>query len=116
MTGKAGSTARTGRARGKGKRDEGRRAEGRRDAAAFDRPTTSGFDELVDRGKEQGYLLEEDIEALFEDEAEPPDQAQLEAIHQALVDAGVEVVSDASELQQTIDDIHLDTQLDRLEA
>jgi RNA polymerase primary sigma factor len=75
-----------------------------------------GFDELIERGREQGYVLEADVEALFDDQAEGPDQAALEAVRQRLLDVSVEIVEDDGELQDTVDDMQLEGQLDRLEA
>ncbi|MGH2352054.1 MAG: sigma-70 family RNA polymerase sigma factor [Chloroflexota bacterium] len=106
MSATAGTTTRPGRQRRRGKRD----------VTAIEHPATSGLEELLERGKERGYVLEDDIDELFEEEAEPPDAAQIEAIHQTLVDAGIEVVSDENELQQTTEDIQVEGQLDRLEA
>jgi RNA polymerase primary sigma factor len=71
---------------------------------------------LLARGKERGYLLEEDVEALFDASEGPPDETQFEAVRQALLDAGVEIVTNDAELQQAVDDIQLDGQLERLEA
>src|SRR5438093_4961718 len=98
----------------------GRRGRGKTAAKgqvpASQHPRVSGLEELLERGKEQGYILDEDVDALFDEHAEPPDEAQLEAVRQALLDAGVEIVMNEAELQQTVEDIQLDGQLDRLEA
>lgn len=75
-----------------------------------------GINDLIEHGKEVGYVTENEIDELFEDDVEPPDPAQIEAIHQLLADAGVEVVSSETELQQTVEDIQLDGRLDRLES
>src|SRR5688572_5269571 len=110
MTAKAGNTTRSSRARRNGRR------EGGAPGALLTHPAMPGFEELLEKGKVQGYVREEDIEDLFEDDAEAPDSAQLEAIHNAFVDAGIEAVQNENELQQTTEDIQLDTQLDRIEA
>ncbi len=59
------------------------------------------LDALLKRGTEQGYVLEQDLDALFDDVAEPPDESQLDAARQALLDAGVAIVADESELQDS---------------
>ena len=109
MSARATASTRTKGAQRKGKRDT---------VVAVEHSGTSAtsFDELLERGKERGFVLEDDIDLLFEDEAEPPDPAQVEMIHQAFADAGVEVVASEAELQQTTDDIQMEGQLDRLEA
>jgi len=109
MAAKAGNTTRSSRARRNGRREG---APG----AVLTHPAMPGFEELLEKGKVQGYVREEDIEDLFEDETEAPDSTQLEAIHNAFVDAGIEVVQNENELQQTTEDIQLDTQLDRIES
>jgi len=63
---------------------------------------------LLDRGKEQGYVLEQDVDSLFDDSAEPPDEAQLDAARQVLLDGGVVIVSDDSELEQVPEETHID--------
>jgi RNA polymerase primary sigma factor len=60
--------------------------------------------------------MEEEIEELFEGEAEPPASERLAAVRQLLLDAGVEVVADETELQEVEDDLHLDRELDQAEA
>ncbi len=105
MTGRA-TTARGGR----------RKETAQVQAPALGRPNVPGLAALLARGKERGYLLEEDVEALFDANDEPPDEAQFEAVRQALLDAGVEIVTNDAELQQAVDDIQLDGQLERLEA
>ena len=76
----------------------------------------AGVEELIDRGREQGFLHEEDLVALFEDADEPPEPAQLERVRRVVLDAGVDVVDGEAELEQAIEDIQLETQLDRLAA
>jgi RNA polymerase primary sigma factor len=72
--------------------------------------------DLLRRGKEQGYVLEEDVDALFADSDEPPDEQLFDSVRQTLFEAGIEIVLDEAELRQTVEDIQLDGQLDRLEA
>ena len=60
--------------------------------------TSIELTELVERGKAQGYVLERDVEALFEDRDEPPDDVEIEAVHQTLLGAGVALVADEDEL------------------
>ena len=75
-----------------------------------------GLEDLLERAKVRGYVREEDIEELFDEDAEPPAVAVLDAVRSAFGDAGIEVVQDEAELQQTQEDIQLDGQLDRMEA
>ena len=49
-------------------------------------------------------MLEQDIEALFEDSAEPPDELQLDAIRQALLSDGVAILTDEAELEEVSDE------------
>ncbi|HEU5318847.1 MAG TPA: RNA polymerase sigma factor RpoD/SigA [Chloroflexota bacterium] len=56
---------------------------------------------LLARGTEQGYVLEQDVDALFDDSAEPPDDAQVEAARQALLDGNVRIVVDEGELEES---------------
>ena len=58
---------------------------------------------LLERGREQGYVLEQDVDTLFEDSEEPPDDAQVEAARQSLLDSGVKVVVDESEIERVTD-------------
>jgi RNA polymerase primary sigma factor len=106
MAARAGATTRSSRAR----------RSGRRETAAVEHPAIPGLEDLLERGKVHGYVLEDDIAELFEDDEESPAAALLEAVHNALIDAGIEVVQNEGELQQTADDIQLDAQLDRMEA
>ena len=75
-----------------------------------------GLHELLERGKDQGYILEHDIDALFEVEAEPPDPAVVDAVREALTDAGVDILASEAEIAQELEDAHLEEQLERLEA
>jgi RNA polymerase primary sigma factor len=104
MTAKA--TSRTGRAKRPAKRQSG---------AAAQLPQ-SALQELLDRGKEQGFILEEELDTLFEETEEPLEDGQIDTIRQSFMDAGIEIVANEAELQQTVEDIQLDAQLDRLEA
>ena len=56
--------------------------------------------ELIDQGKTRGHVLEQDVEALFDDRSDPPDEAELDAARQALLDAGVMVLADEGELEE----------------
>jgi RNA polymerase primary sigma factor len=64
-------------------------------------PIPSPLEELLERGNEQGYVLEHDLDALFDDSDEPPDEQQLDAARQTLLDAGLAIVADESELEDT---------------
>ncbi|MBI3971242.1 MAG: hypothetical protein HY332_08125, partial [Chloroflexi bacterium] len=75
-----------------------------------------GLDDLLEQGKEQGYLAEDDLDELFEAAEEPPTPTQIEALHQLLTDAGIELVADETELAETVEDIHIEEQLDRLDS
>ncbi len=83
---------------------------------ALELPAVPGLEDLLERAKVRGYVREEDIEELFDEDAEPPAAAVLDAVRSAFGDAGIEVVQDEAELQQTQEDIQLDGQLDRMEA
>src|SRR5687767_15087029 len=56
--------------------------------------------ELVEEGKARGHVFERDVEALFDDRSEPPDESELEAARQTLLNGGVAVVADESELEE----------------
>ena len=70
-------------------------------------PTPVALEELIERGKERGYVLEQEIDTLFEEAEEPPDDWQVEAARDAMVKAGVEIVvtpesgEDEAELERT---------------
>jgi RNA polymerase primary sigma factor len=97
-------------------RDVARAAGGEDESTDLTPTLRAGLRELFARGREQGYVTEDDIDEVFGDEQEPPDAHEIERIHQALLDARIEIVSDASEIQETLDDIHTDRQLDRAES
>ena len=63
-------------------------------------PLLDGVDGLLERGKEAGYVLEQDVEDLFEDSAEPPDEMQIESARQTLLAGGVRIVADESEIME----------------
>src|SRR5437867_3220724 len=75
-----------------------------------------GLRRLFELGRERGYVTEDDIDEVFEEDPEPPDSAEIEAIHKALLDARIEVVEDAAELAEVQEDIETEERLDRLEA
>jgi RNA polymerase primary sigma factor len=118
MARRAGVTPRPSRQRRNGRRESALSTPSQ--GVAVQHPAVPGLEDLLERGKVQGYVREEEVDELFEDETEPPDAALLEAVHNAFVDAGIEIVQDETELQQTTEDIQLDSQLDsqldRLEA
>src|SRR5688572_7284127 len=64
----------------------------------------SELDSLLHLGQTRGYVLDRDVEALFEDTAEPPDEAQIDAARQLILDSGVPILADESELEE-IDEI-----------
>ena len=66
-------------------------------------PPLGGIEGLLERGKEAGYVLEQDIEDLFEDSEEPPDETEIEAARQTLLDGGVRIVADESEMTEIAD-------------
>jgi len=82
-------------------------------------PSTS-FQSLLDRGHQQGHILEQDLEALFEDSEEPPDESQLDAVRQTLLEAGVPILVDPTELELLPDEPEIDpllsARLDRVAA
>ena len=77
----------------------------------------SPLEELLERGKEQGYLLEQDLDVLFDDSEEPPDDQQVDAARQTVLDAGVPIVADETELEEQVVELEpdplLSTRLDR---
>ena len=76
----------------------------------------AGMRKLFELGHERGYVTEDDIDELFEDETEPPDSAEIELIHKSLLDARIEIVSSDTELAEVQDDIETEERLDRLEG
>ena len=81
----------------------------------------SDLDSLLHRGQEQGYVLDQDVDALFEDSTEPPDDAQIDAARQLVLDSGIPILTDDSELQEVDDeepetDPLLSARLDRAAA
>src|SRR2546428_8111354 len=66
-----------------------------------------GLEDLLKRGKAQGYVLEDDVDALFDERAEPPDDSQVGLVRQALLDRGVAVVGDETELPPPVEDLQL---------
>ncbi|HET7770508.1 MAG TPA: sigma-70 family RNA polymerase sigma factor, partial [Chloroflexota bacterium] len=78
-------------------------------------PALPGLDELIEAGRERGQVLEDDIDSLFEHLEEPPDAAVVDAVHQRLAAAGIEIVQEATEVETTLDDLQVDATLDRLE-
>jgi RNA polymerase primary sigma factor len=79
-------------------------------------PGAGELDELLERGKERGYVTADDLDELFAGEAEPPDGGELEAVRQTLLDAGVEIVEDETELAELREDLHTEERLNRTEA
>jgi RNA polymerase primary sigma factor len=86
---------------------------GTEDGAAEELPDLT---ELLERGRQQGYVLEDEIEEVFEDELEPPTAGRVAAVRRTLLDASVEIVSDDAELQELREDLRTDEALDRTEA
>ena len=64
----------------------------------------SDLDSLLHLGQTRGYVLDRDIDALFEDSAEPPDEAQVDAARQLILDSGVLILADESELEEIEDE------------
>jgi RNA polymerase primary sigma factor len=75
-----------------------------------------GLQDLFDQGREQGFIREEELDDLFEDAAEPPTDAQVEAIHQAFLDSNIDVLQDESELQEVAAEEETHEQLKSIEA
>jgi RNA polymerase primary sigma factor len=59
-----------------------------------------GLSGLLRHGEAQGYVLVEDVEALFEEEAGPPGATRVEAVRRALADAGISVLPGEVEVVQ----------------
>ena len=66
---------------------------------------------LLERGKARGFVLEQEVDALFDNEEEPPDESQVDAARQALLDAGVAIVTDESELEEVPEEGPIDPAL-----
>ena len=64
----------------------------------------SDLDSLLHRGQEQGYILDQDVDALFEDSVEPPDDSQIDAARQLVLDSGIPIITDESELEEVADE------------
>jgi RNA polymerase primary sigma factor len=77
-------------------------------------PDLGDLAELIDRAKQQGYVTEADIEELFEAANVSPGSRLARAVHEAIGDAGVEIVADEAEIAEFEADIHLEAELDRL--
>src|SRR5207248_456921 len=71
--------------------------------------------QLFELGHERGYVTEDDIDQVFEEDLEPPDNAEIELIHRSLLDARIEIVEHADELAEVQDDIQTEERLDRVE-
>ncbi|HEV2123086.1 MAG TPA: sigma-70 family RNA polymerase sigma factor [Chloroflexota bacterium] len=65
------------------------------------------LEDLIERGRDQGFVTEDDVEGLFDGEIEPPDPATVESVRQLLLDAGVEIATDDTELGETSEDLGL---------
>jgi RNA polymerase primary sigma factor len=79
-------------------------------------PVPGELEDLLERGKERGYVTTDELDDLFAGEAEPPDSGELETVRQTLLDAGVEIVEDESELAELREDLHTEERLNRAEA
>ncbi len=85
-------------------------------APAKDVRALPAVQELLEEGHEHGYVTEDDLESLLESETEELDPADLEAVRQLLVDEGIEIAEDESEIEAIEEDIETEEQLERLEA
>jgi RNA polymerase primary sigma factor len=75
-----------------------------------------GLDELFDQGIQQGYVTEEDLDELFDDAPDTPNDVQVEAIQHAFLDANIDIVQDATEIQEVERDEETHEQLKTMEA
>jgi RNA polymerase primary sigma factor len=73
-----------------------------------------GLERLYGRARAQGYVLEDEVQALFDDDAEAPDAHRLEAAYRYFQDAGIEVIVDEGELQPGAAGARTNTPFDRL--
>src|SRR5207237_2385693 len=71
---------------------------------------------LFELGHERGYVTEDDIDAVFEEDLEPPDNAEIELIHKSLLDARIEIVEHPDELAEIQEDLQTEERLDRAES
>src|SRR5581483_10247594 len=85
-------------------------------APAKDVRALPAVQELLEEGHEHGYVTEDDLESLLESETEELDPADLEAVRQLLVDEGIEIAEDESEIEAIEEDIETEEQLERLES
>jgi RNA polymerase primary sigma factor len=76
----------------------------------------TGLRRLFDLGRERGYVTEDDVDEVFEEDPEPPDSAEIELIHRALLDARIEIVQNEAELAEVQEDIETEERLDRIES
>src|SRR6266542_1161987 len=104
---KTATAAPTRRGRGKHEEDE---------HAGLSPNLHDGLRKLFDLGHERGYVTQDDIDEVFEDETEPPDRAEIELLHRSLIDARIEIVEDEAELAEVQDDLHTEERLDRIES
>jgi RNA polymerase primary sigma factor len=117
MAPRAGATPRSTRSRRNSRRES---APGAATATSLgttvQHPAVPGLEELLERGKVNGTVREEQIEELFDEDADAPDTALVESVRSTFLDAGIEIVQNDEEQQEADDDIQLDAQLDRIEA
>jgi RNA polymerase primary sigma factor len=109
-------TSQTRRSRGRGRVASAAQpagAQGGPSAQSVQHAAVPGLDELLERGRLQGYVLEEDVEALFEELEEPPDDSVRDAARQVLLDAGVEITDEETDLQAGADDAQAEVPLER---
>ncbi|HET7769506.1 MAG TPA: sigma-70 family RNA polymerase sigma factor [Chloroflexota bacterium] len=74
-----------------------------------------GFKELLERGAAAGYVVQEDLDALFDEAGTPPTEAEVARAHAALAEAGIEVFADEDEAQLAVQDAEIEQDLDRME-
>ena len=75
-------------------------------------PEVAGLAELISKGKERGYVSVDEIEALVGEH----DPDLVEAVDDALLDEGIEVVEDEEEGRSVQEDNSLDKELDDMET
>ena len=105
MTGRAGVTVRANRGTKPGKHR----------TAVPEYLGSRGLADLLARGQAQGYVLDQDVEALFDEREEPPDDHQVDVVRRTLLDRGVAVVGDENDVEPPVEDIALGSQVQRSE-
>jgi RNA polymerase primary sigma factor len=66
------------------------------------RAIVPGLDRLYGRARARGYVLEDDVLALFEDDLDTPEIQRLDSAYRLFHDAGIEIVGDEGDLPEGV--------------